>query len=731
MFKVYRMWAPEAAHAASSYLFGIDIDTMTGNAATDIVSAQRRPVKICALANEFKGDRLEADSSISFWRKYVRTTEPHVYLSATSDDLGRAKSALEESVFKRLSALLTQINAQFLTVPDYGSFVDAALQSVGWNKEAVMLPALSYAKPHFTHGPIESATEEELMLAASNGGDEINFTHVNQLAASWLLPGLNRPGQASLVEGLIAMDQPRWQTGLIPDLSAGVKIEQINVTERPRGEMLRWRKLVAALAKPFLLTEIQPLVRGARARQPFIRWVTAAIKLMPQIDRIVAEEVQRYGAAIDLIANMPAHEVISYTTAGLGTLRGIGQFGIKPAVPMVAGSENGLTGLDELKVTVESVHGDGELFRLAETFLNYLRHNEAVNLHWIDLCALDGWVDARSAVFALQELGMITSSADTVAALGWREAACTLGTIDFAGADYAITDGERWTEPASQVALGLTPSVGLNNRKAYAEFTDLNKAWNITSNPERSAGPMEYSVCLVKGHLSALKSGVRYERNFVVESAHLGEDGDEPTPLNGDLEDMHAALRNYFAARSPLGYLRKWYPHVQAKYPVDAAGERQKDKDGRLLPVSARNPYWLETVWDAQGSSAWSAKDKMQTLYLSEFNSDIVPADNMIVIHRDAGFNIRYPVKFARGTRLFYAYPDGTLFAYMDQRGAVLTAANMGTVSLMHDNSEIDTFSDLMSEKWNLSSVGGREGDDSLELPVVAIGSAPMGIIRQ
>lgn len=773
----------ETVATASVYFEDLDHDNAVNNVLTTLVHGTRMPVKMAALSRGFTeaaavgtpdagNATAQGMRTLEYWRWLVRTVPVTEFARGSIDNLMRASTAMSDSrqMQMRMPQMATDPNAppqmtaaqileasgrpDFAMVettialaaahwplaPDYSTYLRAVLRRVHAQDQNVAMTAYAGDKDWFGAGPVRLLPRTDVRQPTES---ELDW----ELTPAWALRGLGAQYQQSVVEMLQGADQPRWSLQLLPRMASTNTIEGVNPTERPNGEIARWRKLLEVVAKPFALYEITINVRDARANLLFQRWLLEQLKRRP-----VESEVMKFAAseleACERIAAMPLHEIYAYSVSGLGTASAIGQFGQKPSVLMHEGAYAALvTRTSEMNATVAGnlLIGDangmmeptgGYATDVVRSYMRWIARQlstpNSTNVSWWELCQSDNMHSYQAVVAAYATIGILDDLGDVVRTLAWNEVRCTLGTRDYLGCDMMWTDGKQFSKPAGQMLTGRSPCIGLNNRRAYAEVIELDRDWNTAASADQHLTEIKWSIGLQEGELTAPIAALRVERNYVPQAGWLGEKDVQLVPLEQvtGIDDTLTAVRNWFMTRSPTGLINEWYTWDRAV----------------IVP---RTPNVFRTSWDpfADGTalvqSRASAESPVTTTRITagealvahfsngspDRPSEVTATAVASIWFRQDGFNLRYPVRVKRSKELLYMMPQGIAFAHLKQRGVLLFAYNLQEITMQADTSEVDALRVALTQNWNLPDMGGRTSEKAFQLDVPKIGTAHMGIV--
>lgn len=669
------------------YIQEWDRYTTFSNVVTAFCFGNRRPVQLA----DWEGLR----PHFEVWLSKVATADPSEYMFATLDNLMRAQFPnVEEGWFGAYQSLIGQMTRVFKPVTDYGMHMREILNDISLSDEVIMMPAFAYGRPY-------------LNLPRSKSRSDLPDSPIPDVTC----PGLQLAHCAPMIRTCLAVDLPRWSTNLIPKFTRDTRIEGSSAYDRPEGEMKRQREMIKKLAVIFYLYMLQPILFHVRSVAPFRQALASLIRQRENVLPEVLEALAWEDEAENNLLSLPVHDLISAATSGVGTTSANGHFGVKASFLAFPMDIEGVVDLAKQYGVRTNGRGFHESADIVGAYIDHLRESRKIenmrSLTWQELCSSDEWFTLREVSSALFNKAVFSEVGEVAGLLGWSNVTVDCDMVDYYGADFAMTDGHMCQKRPGHILYGFSPSLGLNNRLAYAYDVVINRQFNVAKmTNSRVGGSIEWSCLPVRGYLDTGTAEIT-ERVLLPLSACMGEEGVTPRFLLGDEDDDSAFLRSYWRSRSPKGFLREWYPAVSA--PTEGP-----------LAAEAALISWQQTSWDAQARTVQidvSAATMLST-YLnifSEAGSDYVESGGEIHLaeaDKQAGlyFYLRVPVKKARTDRLLYLAPTGVVIGKCDARGVIeLSSEALDSVSLPYDFAALDVLIDTLKQSWLIPGTGGWE----------------------
>jgi hypothetical protein len=670
-----------------------------------------------------------SDRIHSWWLKAVMTNTASDFLYASLDELMRAqfpKGALKpneeapsgadkddenvDQAFLNYQILISNLTRVFKPIPDYGKYLTESLVADSvlggtWTKRWVMLPGLAYGRAHL-----------------SMPGSNMTANGISDLRKSWHVPGLNTAQADAQRKAILRIDQPRWSMNILPKLTRTSKIEGHSPTDRPDGEMLRQREFTAALAKPYYLLSVQSSLHWIRHCEHWQRHLCSLVLAQPQLSVEIIRAVETRLSYLDMALALPVHDFIDGSTSGLASTSAVGHYGLKPVihVPPLPGMR-----VPEFLMTFDASAdiAAGREFVLKEFVADLLADMEMdAEVNWRDLSQSSEWHSFGQFIQAISQAGIFTGVKETAGLLGWSPLKLETDEISNYGADFVLSDGQYSSKKPGHVIYGFAPVLGFNNRRAYPLTVEHYKNWNTAPPvPNRgTGGRIEWSVCCVKGHLR-LRTAEQIERTILPSSASMGEDGVEQRWMFGRNDETARAVRGWYTAQSPKGYLAEWYPRL----------DKRRTDDEVLLKLAKEFQFW-QRDWDAVAETD-SNPEKMQETYLSQFPESYVREDRDIQLaYKPDGFYLRFPVKMTREPRLLYFTPWGEFLCQAKQMGYVeVSGTSADEINLSHDLAALDAIVNIQDAVWNLGTIGGITEPRTFEQPEQKVMDAPQGVVSR
>lgn len=373
----------------------------------------------------------------------------------------------------------------------------------------------------------------------------------------------------------------------------------------------------------------------------------------------------------DYNSKVPNHPLGTYLESAWSTGEVLIEVGRHDAIyfadqPALSEPDGRITNIREYlqQRKVPDACGDRELSTLAYLYESHLARLSVYGRQ-TDWCASANWgwtggdyPENQHLIEVLAALrsdpGLLTDVTNLARELGWGSLTGKLGTIDFLGADFALTDGDKSTVPMDQVVLGMTPLLSLGNRKALAITPHLSKGWH--------AATQGLSTVPFKGVVDVLKSKIHLERRYLPFSMCMGEE--DVSPLNsinseGSHDRVALEIRSHFSNKASK-YINPFYRDLS---PTPPATSRVR-----------------QTVWDPVGTSR--DDDKLPDNLIADWQSAI---DSQAEDSSDLTMAIRTSGKPFNG-RMFLGLARGSVVYVLNQRGMYVDdVAESGTVLFDND----------------------------------------------
>lgn len=586
-------------------------------------------------------------------------------------------------------------------VSDAGEELGQRLEETGdWDVMYVTNAAMGYPRKYYQFKyeigdgvPLFGTTLRELEDLEWVLGKPTNQKDVSKLAAP-------RLAQAALARLCWLFDRIYMGINLVP--------EGKNASERdPREPFLG--KTQAAMLQARRLTSV-PLLYMA---QYTALWPRIVSRIDDYATKLAAELYPRDGAALELrgriktaaLAKIPLHPLMA-TFASLfeSRLTLSTYFGEKDCllIPNTITLPSGDTatasrsGLAQIAITAAL----GEQLRLAALT------SSSSGTAWVQ--SIIGDVAPNVLATTAREQGAITLGTGYAALLemllrvnkyvdlfptieqqlGWSGGkTLTLTSIEAAGADFVLTDGDYYSDSPLMVLAGLRVGLPISNnqvmgfsRRFDAHFnTGVTYGLGVPIPAASDAGlghtAIVWSTITCQGHRSNSDSDEVYCKFYMPAGMSMGESGGEARWNDANASDpIGKRVASYYTRKSPGGYVR-----VDALTPTSQQSR------------SAANLVRYVTDWDTAVESAGDP-DAAQSELLATYGTEGVDRSVNLLRYRDS-WNTRVPVRLARDNAYIWLNEVGNKIRGMAFDGNVVFD---DTLNLTHDVSSIDGLLSLL-----------------------------------
>jgi len=272
--------------------------------------------------------------------------------------------------------------------------------------------------------------------------------------------------------------------------------------------------------------------------------------------------------------------------------------------------------------------------------------------------------------------------------LGWKGGkALTLSSIEAAGADFVLSNGDYMSDTPIMVLAGLRPALPIANAQVLGfsrRFaTDFNTgpcyAFGTPPPSEGTASlgksAIVWSTVTCKGWLAMSDRDDLYSRFYMPAGMSMGEEGGEARwNIAGASDPIGKRVADYYRLKSPGGYVRS-----ECLIPP---GSKTR---------AAQNLFRYATDWDLAVESVTDA-EAAQTEMLTVYGPSLIDRSVELLRYRDS-WNMRIPVRLARCNTYLWLNEVGNVAREESFDGHV---AFDDTLELHNDVSAIDALLDLM-----------------------------------
>lgn len=613
-----------------------------------------------------------------------------------------------------LRRFLGLLASPFQYTEDFSEFLKAGLVSSGWTVMDAVDPQLMYARPQAT-------------LIDTRGA---NFT----FPANFGILGLSST-TAQGIEGLVRqLDMPVIGINTLSSLTRtarNVLLEGRDPSEKPLGVLASVRAVAIDLVAIVYAQMLQTVAYEARWHYPLVKRYYEALKRAPNIPAAVLVLNEEFMASYEQLRKLPINTALGWLASGTSSVSAIGAFGKKSC--LLGSSMDGLPTANSV-IDVMVANGPVPTVYSLDVYIDVLTLGvrQATNIMdvaagkaalpvtvdglrtrvpWKDFATSDTLWDPREVAAAIANSGA-AGIIDTIAArLGWTSTPeLEVGTLDFWGSNFTLTDGDSYTKPYGQVLYGLTPVLNLNSRRLLALSPYQDDDWNRSALVSNYGGPIIMSPATVKGMFNT-PTGMRLEQEIVPSGGWMGEAHAQPVYLppfpgavNADPQTKLTLL--YYSSKNPVGYADRWatdevqtvqIPGVPVPTPV-------------TLPTGARWPNWYPMLVGLI-SSSYTPTQFYQD-WKTVFGHNLKQAQAVQYLSSDEGFRMRYPIAVDWGTtichRLFYYDVYSAFTAISSYNGFVEWEAQLiDLIDWKYGPEQLEGILESMTAMWRDKHQGG------------------------
>jgi hypothetical protein len=666
--------------------------------------------------------------TLDFWVKFAKQYSLSSLVTVIPDPqlralVGEATLEGEKDSGKALNAqfrnFLGTLSSPHFTLPDYGAWLLEQLTSGSgsWKLNAVLDAGLAYPRP----GVVIDSKRKSSLFGANFGAYGLGAVH------------------CKCIEQLVrALDMPVLGINVLSVMTkagANPLLEGRDPTERPIGELIRMRAVLSDLISIMYLQVIQSVVYDARWHYPFLKRCSNALRKKKNVNRELLLKDQEYIESLEKVMKLPLHQILAYAAHGPSTAQAIGLFG-KKKCSIVSGAK-GLPEVDIIKAFSKSTPDVS--FDMLMAYENVLmlgaqqaasvigkatKSNTAVEnvgrlrtrTTWSEFASSDKLWDWREIAIAISEGGFDGIIQIVAGKLGWSAApAEDWSPLDFWGSQFAMTDGDTYTQTYATVLAGLTPVLALNNRFAFGANAVLLHQWNTTPQSDKYGGQITYCTATVAGRFNS-PIAERIEEHTITSGEWMGELHAQvmwlpPDPTAAVSDPVVASLYTYFDAKSSVGFLNRWVDGVPRPAPAPPKGKPVVP--GALLPLpdSVRWPDWMP--W-AQASVPTMNDEKVRELltdWKAVWGNDLTPAQTTTFMVSDDGFRQRFPLAVEWGTRtkeLYYYNSSGLVYGRTEFHGVQYRDGHSAeSLDWSHTPAKYEKMISDMVSMWRSTGAGG------------------------
>lgn len=554
------------------------------------------------------------------------TSDENAANSAQRFDYRRKLDQLH-SVIKDYIDVLVDSNSTFTA--DYGACVGADLVSAGvCSVEHVVMPSLGYPRDYYAMRQSETP----------------------DVSGACRLPSPVTPWARAIALACAICDNGRITSDIIPLNDAGVG--HFKPTNQPWGTLLTTKEQIRAIQRLYFLYSIQGTLLSLHANW---RYHLATWELAYGRDKKAHVALITWREQAEWLLSLPIHPLLSYVTSALLTGDVYTFDGKRPALyrtqPRVpVEKKKGVDcgpGLSELQALI--IHEAVADYSSA-TDCGRDTNAQAHPLTWGQATAELPSLSVGQTFYMLQSTGkLVDKVSQTKTTLHWEPVSAQVGDIRADGADFVLTDGLGYSAPPASVVLGLRPCLSLGNPICTGFKRRLDPSFNVASplaatsttiaakkkgktdaaDEHQPGGQILYSPVVMRGHLSATGSSIKYERNWIAAGMWMGE----PDVMNALMATATAdpvglkVVKHYSELIS--SYVQQFYTALHVKVAPDTRAARviQTDWDitGYGAPLEVLKAAWVHAIADTGDKSS-----ELRLLFRAE------------------GFSVRAVVRFAR-----------------------------------------------------------------------------------
>jgi len=554
-------------------------------------------------------------------------------------------------------------------MPDVGLNLSAQLQRHGghWNKIWVSSPSLGYARPYLSLDcevnvgvqpiglPEWDLSEEELEFEpekkSSKGGAATRVALGGDGIES--MPNTLRHALANLC---MLCDRPGFSERLIPD----AKSLSTRETKEAHWGMKAALSQADRLTAVGLLYLLQVDAFWTRLTEPLYQAAFDIAYALNPRDRYVLDFKRT--VRTELLRQIPLHPILESIANMFSSVNVATRFGVKPLafrhgpteesaqttqVSSAMLSVGSMRSMLAQQIVADAVIDHGRLRDLSQTqqWPLELLHNIAPSVGVSNLQSMLGQKKYRSHADVIEWLSRnakyVNLWPEISRSLGWGGAVGAPAIlIEAGGADFVLSDGDEYSHTPAAVLSGLRPGLSLANIKAMGLSIRFDPQFNTgpaadATTLAKGAEPpvkIKWSTLTFDGYMSATKGVEALTRFYMPPGMQMGEQGGETRFVADNADPLAKELVQFFADKSPSGYVRHWY------------GE-PLERTSRITD----GVFYMRTSWDAwtENTDEKATQETLIAKYGPD-NVEIMPSGSPdLFIFRDA-WKMRVPVQLAR-----------------------------------------------------------------------------------
>lgn len=676
---------PQLIDIAAHAMLSVDYRIIISNVLTYITATNGKPSSM----RSFDGDTL-AD-----WRTeahtYVKTDASRSRIEQLINQLGERASAPINVFLKQFSKQSALLVSDPEYVPNAGERLALDLvQSGKWAERYVVNPSLGYprrwlemkAKYPGKHAPFLFPLNEAIAKRPPiTGVPESDST----------------PAPTDFVETIselvMLMDRPAFSMNLIPEAKT---IAGRDPKEPFFGQSKAALRQVERLVAIGLMYEFQGLAFCMRLAAPIWKFsYEIALACYPK-ERPMLEAYNALWTAV--VERIPLHPLLVSIANQLSGVQVSTYYHTKATVLRDFTTASALPFDQKTGTSSMPVLGQAFLANAAADYAQFSAIRDNWPLDWVSNVTPNLPVAfGRSTVFVPDGFGTIGNIMDTLVryqdyvnqwpeiarAVGWSNGVATVPvTVEAAGADFVLCDGDGYSDTPVSVLLGYRPSLSMGNTLASGlsrRFsTDFGTGPNPYTDPSMSNGgvnvPVEqvWSTLAVNGFQTATRQADLLVKFYMPPGMLMGEVDAEIRQIGAATDPVGRMVVDWFTERSPNGYVRHWY----------GAPATTTSRD---LP----NGKLMRTDWDV----VVDAKDTNgQGVLLDAYGPANVDKKLEAFVYRDS-WKDRIPVRLSRGRQVDLFDERGAYMFSQDFDGHVVFDDK---IDLTHDASGVEPFRGLL-----------------------------------
>jgi hypothetical protein len=723
----------EAKGDAQGYIATLSPYTAVGNLASALYGSLKRSTRMSPLAGS-------DNQLLAHWAGITRAHDLSALARVMPDPQLRAlvSGAAYTPVGSKTSLDLGNLFREFLgnlvsthfVATDYSKWMAQRLTADNWAATWVVDPTLGYPRPSFSFGEKRTGTS----IAANFGAFGLASV------------------QAKAMESFVrTLDMPMLSVSLLSEMTRSAKeisplFEGRDPTERPIGEFRRVSVIMSEVVTMTLAQMLTSLVYDARWHLPFIELCSALFRSQRVVQSKLLQADEDLLRAVRYIAAYPLHPLLAWCAAGPSNAEAIGLYGRKKA--WIASSASGLPLIEADDLIAASKPSTG--FPLVTLYEQVLQFGVRQAVQFVNRSenataepATDGLETPSWPTFA-QSVGLfdwreiasalMSSGADGLIQIMGKKMHWTdandgepLGLLDFWGSQFAMTDGDAYTRPFSQVVAGAVPVLSLNAKAAYPIDPYHLKTWNRSDLVNGYGGSIKYCAATIVGLFNS-NLPERAEESIIPSGMGMGEQHAEMRwlpPVLGQsiLDPVTSGQMLYWSMRSPVGYANRWWSGV-----IDDNNNAQRP----AMPPHSRWSDWAPYSYDDAGlvtdglPQARERYNELITEWGTVFGKQLEQAQNVSYLVSADHFRMRFPVQVDWANR---SAVDPTALYYVDLNGMV-SSRTLPHGWVEGDSTSIDelewtagspkSLEDKVISMVNMWDVPGLGGVVSLEVGTIA-----------